>query len=122
MSALHSIGAVVASGVLWLIGELFCEVAWEVLRFILTLPFIPVHWAIVSALSGPRRVRWLRVFIGAALATAAGGMMLIATAGAGAPLPGSAAVMLIVSVLALIEVERAWKEAKTFPAGRALAS
>lgn len=122
MSALHSIGAVVACGVLWLAGELFCEVAWGVLRFILTIPFIPVHWAVVSALSGPRQVGWLRAFVGAALALAAGAMLAIATAGQATPLPGSAAVMLVTAVLALIEVERAWKEAKDFAASRALAS
>jgi hypothetical protein len=122
MNALHGIAATAACGVLWLLGELFCELAWGVLRFILTIPFLPVHWAIVSALAGPRRMGWLRVFIGASLALAVGGMWVIATADDAAPLPGSGALLLVAAVLALIEVEQAWKEAREFLAKRAIAS
>lgn len=122
MNALHGIAATVACGILCLLGELFGEFIWGILRFILTLPFLPVHWAIVSALSGPRRTGWLRVFIGASLALALGGMMVIATADGAAPIPGSGALLLVAAVLALIEVEHAWKEANEFLAERAAAS
>jgi len=122
VNALHGIAATAACGVLWLLGELFCELAWGVLRFILTLPFLPVHWAIVSALSGPRRMGWLRVLISASLALAGGGMMVIATAHDAAPLPGSGALLLVGAVLALIEMEHAWKDANEFLARRAAAS
>jgi len=118
MHTLYTLAAALACGILWLLGELLGEVIGTLLLGILTLPFLPVHWAIVGVLAGPRKIAWLRGFIALSLLFALGGVMVIATANE-VPLPTSGGVMLIGAVLGLVEVERAWKEAKAFLAHRA---
>jgi len=107
MSALQTVGSGLVCALLWLLCELF----GQLLLGIILLPFVPVHWAIVSALCGPARRAWLRGMVGTSLAAAAVGSLLVATVPT-SPWPAVGITLVGTAILCLLELERASREAK----------
>jgi hypothetical protein len=107
MSLLHTLGAGLLCGVLCFL----VEICGDLLLRIVLLPFAPVHWAIVSVLCGDSRRAWLRALVATALAAAALGSLLIATVPT-PPWPAAGITLVGTSVLFLLELERASRQAK----------